>query len=253
MSRDLEKYSEIYEADYGFESLVVAYRRRVLIERLHRINPKIIVEVGCGSELLYESWLREGGPAQCWMIIEPNTQFAHAAASSGLPNLEVFQGCLENTVDQVVRALPRAPDLVICSSLLHEVPSSTAFLSSVHAVMGPATRLHVNVPNSESLHRRLAHVMGLVPGTKTMSDRNLSLMQHRVYDIGSLRSELQRSGLRIVDQGGYLLKPCTHSQMERVWPELGIEVLDGLFLLGQHMPESASEIWVESERADRGA
>lgn len=245
MPRDLEKYVDNYAADYSFESVMVEYRRRLLLDRLAANQPKVIVEIGCGSELQLQKWLNKGGEADCWIIVEPAEHFASIARASGLPNLHVIQDFFESAVDSVQGLLPRAPDMLVCSGLLHEVPSSSELLIAIRKVMGQQTKLHVNVPNSESLHRRLAKAMGLINDTKTMSERNQSLLQHRVYDMSSLKSELAESGLKISEEGGYLIKPFTHAQMEQVATGLGSTVLDGLFELGKEVPELASEIWVE--------
>ena len=45
-------YQTAYLADYGFESVMVHYRQQLLLERLDKLRPKIVVEIGCGSELL---------------------------------------------------------------------------------------------------------------------------------------------------------------------------------------------------------
>jgi hypothetical protein len=112
--------------------------------------------------------------------------------------------------------------------------------------MGPRTVLHVNVPNSESFHRQLALSMGLIAETKAMTERNIRHLQHRVYDIKSLRADLADAMMSIREEGGYLIKPFTHTQMERVLPELGEAVMEGLFELGKRMPALASEIWAEA-------
>jgi len=246
VSRDIEKYFKDYSADYGFESVVVAYRQRFLTERLNLAQAKVIVEIGCGSELLAEAWIGAGGRFDQWIIIEPAEELAATARSSGIPNLFVIQGLFEGSIADVLRLLAHPPDMVICSSLLHEVPCSHTLLMAVRAVMGRRTRLHVNVPNSESLHRRLGVAMALAPRTTAMSPRNKKLMQHRVYDMAALRSEIAASAMRITDEGGYLAKPFSHSQMERLLPDLGFRVMDGLFELGKIMPDYASEIWAEA-------
>ena len=251
-----ESRAEIYQAayltDYGFEKTMVHYRRRVLLEHLAQQKPAVVVEIGCGSELLYESWLQSGGRAECWLIVEPAKQFAKRARDSGLSHLHVVEDFFENAVDLVRAILPRAPDWVICSGLLHEVPSATGLLAAVTSIMDDATRLHVNVPNAGSLHRRLAKAMGLIVDTRALSTRNLNLLQHRVYDRTSLLADLAETGLRVIAEGGYLIKPFTHTQMEQCVPILGREVMDGLFELGRELPELASEIFVEAVCARRG-
>lgn len=250
--RDICKYEVAYECDYGFEYVMVHYRKMLLLERLSLHKPAVVVEIGCGSELLYGDLLKAGGHADCWIIVEPAGQFAALGRSANLPNLHVVSEFFENAACQIRAILPRDPDMVICSSLLHEVPSAPALLSSVSSIMGNQTTLHVNIPNSESLHRRLARSMGLIADTKAMSDRNLKLQQHRVYDMPSLKADLFDAGLRVVAEGGYLMKPFTHGQMEQIAPLLGGGVMDGLFQLGRDMPELASEIFVEAYKDSHG-
>ena len=219
--RDIDLYSSNYLDDYGFESVMITYRRKLLLDSLHLHRPQVVIEIGCGTELLYEAWLKEGGPAECWLIVEPARQFFEVARASGLPNLHVLGEFFENAISQVRAILPRAPDWVICSSLLHEVPSAATLLAAMTSIMGDATRLHVNVPNAGSLHRRLAKAMGLIDDTRAFSARNLNLLQHRVYDRPSLLADLAKAGLRVIAEGGYLVKPFTHAQMEQCAPLLG--------------------------------
>lgn len=242
------KYQAAYLADYGFESVMVHYRRALLLERLREYRPARVVEIGCGPELLYEEWLKQGGSAESWIIVEPAEQFAEHARNSGLPNLTVMQAFFEDTVPQIKQHMPAGPDLVICSSLLHEVPSEKALLAAIHDVMGPDSLLHLNVPNSESLHRRLAKAMGLIADTKALSQRNVSHAQPRVYDMPTLKADLAAAGLVVFADGGYLIKPFSHAQMEKTTPIIGEPVIDGLFRLGREMPELASEIYVEARR-----
>lgn len=245
------RYQLAYLSDYGFERDMVHYRRELLLDRLDDLQPSIVVEIGCGSELLYEAWLRRGGKAECWVTIEPAEQFAHNAITSGLPGLHVIRDFFECAVPEVKAILPRSPDWVICSSLLHEVPSATDLLTAIHAVMGEATLLHANVPNAGSFHRRLAKAMGLIPDIRGMSDRNRSLLQYRVYDMAALKQDCAATGFSVVSEGGYLVKPFTHGQMEKIVSLIGDDVLDGLYRMGKEMPELASEIYIEARRAGR--
>src|ERR1700686_2661862 len=130
MNRDIAQYESAYLADYGFEGVMVEYRRRMLLERLREIQPKVVVEVGCGSELLYESYLKQASPAECWIIVEPGQLFFESAQKQKLPNLHVIQAFLEEATPQIAQWLPRAPDLVICSGLLHEVPDAHHLLTA---------------------------------------------------------------------------------------------------------------------------
>jgi len=247
--RDISRYTSAYLADYGFESVMVHYRRRLLLERLARYSPETVIEIGCGAELLYSHHVEKAGPVRSWVIVEPGRHFADMARASNLPNLHVIHDFLENAVGQIGHFLPTAPQFIICSSVLHEVPDAGRLLHAIAEVMEEQTLLHVNVPSASSFHRRLAKSMGLVTDLKAMSDRNRQLLQQRVYDRDDLRADLHKAGLDVVEQGGYFIKPFTHRQMENIAEVLGKDVLDGLYELGKEHPEWASEIYAEARKA----
>lgn len=249
MKRDIERYTEDYLAHYGFEQVLVEYRRRVVLEQLSMVRPAVVLEIGCGSELLYQHYLRHAAPLERWVVIEPAPAFCASARRAALPGMTVIEGFLEQSRPAVRAALPRPPDLVICSGVLQEVPSSGAMLRAIHATMDGRSRLHVNVANAASLHRRLALAMKLIPTLDAMSERNQLLQQHRVYDFPALVSDLEAAGFAVEERGGYLVKPFTHKQMEAIAPALGDAVLDGLFELGRREPELACEIFVNARIA----
>jgi len=247
MSRNINKYQQEYMADYGFEQVMVKYRHKLVLERLDIYQPDTIIEIGCGSEMLYQHYLKQHSPIKQWIIIEPAKEFSAIARNAALPNSYVIQSFFENAEEQIINTLHKAaPDMIICSGLLHEVPNVEALLSQISAIMSRDTILHVNVPNANSMHRRLAMAMGLVKDTKQMSERNKSLLQHRVYDLKNLIEDLHQNRFEIETTGGYLLKPFTHRQMEEITSITDNKILDGLFELGRIDPNWASEIYVEA-------
>lgn len=250
MSRDIERYAENYLDQYGFEQVLVAYRRQVVLDQLMAIKPSVVLEIGCGAELQYQHYLRRSPAIERWVVVEPARAFCIKAREASLPGMTIVEGFLEESLSAVIAALPRPPDLVICSGVLQEVPSSRALLQAMRATMNGHSLLHVNVANAASFHRRLALAMGLIPALDTMSERNKLLQQHRVYDFASLTADLEQAGFAVCQTGGYLVKPFTHQQMEAIAPVLGKAVLDGLFELGKREPDLACEIFVNAKLAD---
>ena len=243
----IDEYQQAYMADYGFERVMVHYRRKLLMQRLADIRPRIVVEIGCGSELLCEAWSHAGHEVNHWLIVEPGDEFAAIARKSTLPGVRVIQDYFENARDEILKTLPERPDLVICAGLLHEVPSADAMLQAIRSIMGPSSILHVNVPNANSLHRRIAQAMGLIEDAKALSAQNRKLFQRHVYDMADLQQELSANDFDIRNSGGHLIKPFTHAQMEAIAGVIGSDILDGLFKLGQDIPALASEIYVEAK------
>jgi 2-polyprenyl-3-methyl-5-hydroxy-6-metoxy-1,4-benzoquinol methylase len=247
--KQINQYQEIYLNQYGFEAQMVRYRQRMVIERLNAIKPKTVIEVGCGADLLYQHYIHRGDTVDQWIIVEPGTKFYGIASKSGLPNLITIQGFFEEAVPQIKTQLPTPPDMIIMSGVLHEVASPRELLRAAKSLMGQQSVLHVNVPNATSLHRMLGKSMGLIKDVKDLSTRNIELSQQRVYDAASLRIDIDATGLSVVSEGGYLVKPFTNDQMQTLSPQLGAAVLDGLYQLGKDLPALASEIYLEARKA----
>lgn len=242
MTRNIDAYAADYLADYGFEVEMVHYRRKLLLERLAHFQPKRVLEIGCGSEMLAEVYQAQGGKWDAWTVVEPSDEFVSCARKADLPAFQIHQGFFED----VHQVRENEYDLILCSGLLHEVPSSVELIKAIVAAMSTDTILHANVPNANSFHRRLAVAMGFITSTDEMSDRNVTLSQNRVYDQAMLDRELQEAGLKIEERGGHLIKPFTHNQMQAVSETVDRAVLDGLYVMGKENPNWASEIYVEA-------
>lgn len=244
----IQSYQHVYQEDYGFESVLVDARQKLLLGLLAKNMPSVVVEVGCGTDLLFHRVQAAGLPVRQWIIVEPSEMFADIArtAARKAKGLHVVPGFVEDVVAQVKDLCPTSPDVVICSGVLHEVPEVPKVLEAVHQLLQGGGLLHANVPNSASLHRRLARAMGLIADEKQLTERNLALAQFRVFDRQSLKHAVEAAGFAIEEQGGYFIKPFTHAQMQAIRPILTTEVLDGLWELGRELPELASEIYVNA-------
>jgi SAM-dependent methyltransferase len=245
----LQHYAARYDDDYGYESRLVDARRAVTLERLRALRPERVVEVGCGRDPLLP-YARARGVLARWVIVEPTDAFARVAARALDDRSALVRGCLQDTVLRVIDALGGAADLVVMDSLLHELPDPAEILDAARRCLGPHGWIHVNVPNANSLHRRLARAMGLIDDVKAMSARNVALSQSRVYDLDALLAALRDAGFAPVATGGHTVKPFTHAQMERVTEALGPAVLEGLAALGHELPELAAEIHADARRVD---
>ncbi len=244
----IQSYQHVYQEEYGFESVLVAARQRLLLNLLARDVPSIVVEVGCGIDLLYNRVAAAGLPIDQWIIVEPSEEFSEIARSAArqAKGLYVVPGFVEDVVPEVMDLCSAPPNMVLCSGVLHEVPDVRKVLEAIHRILQGGGLLHANVPNSFSMHRRLARAMGLIANEKELTERNKALAQFRVFDRESLKEALEASGFAIEDQGGYFIKPFTHAQMQAIRPILTTDILDGLWMLGRELPELASEIYVNA-------
>lgn len=245
--RDLADYADQY-ADLPFEATQVDYRRRLVLEVLEGHRARRVLEVGCGLDPLapYATGF------DAWTIVEPAERFAETAKR--LTSDDGRVRVMAHTIEAAVAsgALVRGEfDVILLSSLLHEVPSPEAVLRGVHALCDAQTLVHCNVPNATSLHRELAVAMGLIPHVSTPSPQQVRLQQGRIFDRGSLEAIMAQCGFGVIARGGYLLKPFTHAQMQGLVSggTIDRQMLEGLNALGKKFPELASEIYVNARRS----
>ena len=251
-SERIALYEARYTADFGFEAVMVSARQQLLLELLRRLKPGVVLEVGCGTDLLVRHAVAAGMTFEQWIIVEPGERLA-AAAQAANPEgvrLDVIRGFIEDSVGAVANCCIRRPGFVVCAGLLHEVEDPVAILRAARSLVAGGGIVHVSVPNALSLHRRLAKAMSIIRDEKQLSDRNRQLSQYRVFDLEDLVEVSARAGFGVVDRGGYFIKPFTHAQMQVIQPLLPEQVMQGLWLLGRALPELASEIYVNLRSAE---
>lgn len=244
----IRSYARQYLDDYKFEAKLVDARQKYVLELIKTHQPKTLVEVGCGIDLLYTKALELKLPIERWIIVEPSSTFAQVAREaqgSAIP-LDVVEGFFEDSLDALQGLLGSPAEMILMSGLLQEISDPQTLLSAARQLLSRTGLLHVNVANAYSLHRRLAKSMGLISDVHQLSARNRKLMQAHVYDATSLKKAITTEKFLPVEEGGYLIKPFTHQQMESIQNILSPEILEGLWKLGQEMPELASEIYINA-------
>ncbi|MBR4328552.1 MAG: class I SAM-dependent methyltransferase [Candidatus Riflebacteria bacterium] len=242
--RNINDYTTTYKQS-DFESIQVKYRRKKVLEQINKFESKRILEIGCGLEPLFSFYDK----FEKYIIVEPSKEFYENAVKLAKSDnrIKCFKDYfgkdfIQNKYDDL-KSLKF--DLIVCSSLLHEIEDVTSFLESLKKICSKDTVVHINVPNSRSLHRLLAKHIGLIKDEHQMSERNILLQQQRVFDLDSLSKVLNEAGFKILDKGSYFIKPFTHAQMEKLI-ESGIcddKMLDGFFSLVDDLPEYGSEIY----------
>lgn len=244
MSRDLQQYQQEYHA-LPFEATQLSYRRRVVLEQLAARAPEHVLEVGCGLRPLF----CEVEPFSSFTVVEPASEFAaHARQLAGDDGrVRIIEQRLEEAVDQI----EQKPDMIVVSSLLHEVENPQRLLSAVRGLCHAETLVHVNVPNAYSLHRLLAVEMGLIADPFERSATQARMQQHSTFCQASLTTLLESAGFVVQDSGSFFIKPFTHAQMQQLC-EQGVLTeahLEGLFKLCRRLPEFGSEIYANAKRS----
>jgi 2-polyprenyl-3-methyl-5-hydroxy-6-metoxy-1,4-benzoquinol methylase len=132
-------------------------------------------------------------------------------------------------------------DTIIMGHVLEHVDDPRHVLRRARDWLAPDGVILLAVPNAQSLHRQAAVLMGLLGDVHAFSPADVRHGHRRVYDLDSLLADVTSSGLRVIHQGGYWLKPLANQQIEASWTA---EMLDAFMRLGEQHPEIAAEIYV---------
>ena len=121
--RDIADYAMRYQVP-GFEAYKVRYRRKKILEIINRYHPERILEIGCGTEPLFQ--FTNGIQ---YTIIEPAEDFFDNAVllSEGMDYVQ----CVKGFFEEVSGRLNPDYDMVICSALLHEVEDPDLLLRNI--------------------------------------------------------------------------------------------------------------------------
>ncbi len=239
MERDINDYEKKYLKN-EFEQYKVVYRRRKIVEIAEQYCAKNILEIGCGLEPLF-CYLN----GETFVVVEPAAQMYENAKTLSQQYENVV--CIKGFFEEEVSNLPNVYfDMVICSSLLHEVKEPLKLLMAIKRACNRETIVHINVPNMNSIHRLLGMEMNIIADKFEASENNKKFQQNTNFDINKLKSMVEDSGLKVIEDGSYFVKPFSHKQMNAMMQQHIIDekVLDGLYKITKYMPQFGSEIYV---------
>jgi SAM-dependent methyltransferase len=247
LGRDIEGYSDLYEAHYGtgfsLERVLIEARRRIILAAMARHGSRSILEIGCGLEPLF-TFVDD---FDAFTVVEPSHRFVEHARQLAAADKRVT--IVEGFVEEVGPHLAGASfDLVVVSSLLHEVPKPDALLTRIRTLCGPSTVVHLNVPNVRSFHRLLALEMGMIESVFSRSQTEARFDRHTRFDMESLRVMLEAHDFEILDSGTYFIKPFTNEQIEAAVDRSAIDstVVHALERMVKYLPEMGAEMYVEA-------
>ncbi len=135
-------------------------------------------------------------------------------------------------------------DTVVLGHVLEHVADPVGLLRRVGEWVAPDGVVLAAVPNSHSLHRQAAVLMGLLPTEDALNETDRHHGHRRVYDLRGLRADVAAAGFTVTASGGYWLKPLSNAQTSEQWTQ---EMLDAYMELGERYPDSAAEIYVAAQ------
>ncbi|WP_235617567.1 class I SAM-dependent methyltransferase [Brevibacillus brevis] len=132
-------------------------------------------------------------------------------------------------------------DYVLLGHVLEHVENPIAILMHIKKFLKPDGKIIAVVPNSHSVHRQAAVLMGLLEKESSLNPTDIHHGHRRVYNPAMFREHFLTAGYQIEQFGGYWLKPVSDKQIEQTWTQ---EMLEAFFQLGELYPDIAAEIYI---------
>jgi len=237
--RNIGNYTKEYidKNHYSFEKYQVEYRRNNLLNIIDKYKPKTILEIGCGTEPLFQ-YIEK---FENFVTVEPSKEFYKIACNlKRQPNIKIINDFIEN-ID-----LNEKFDMISISSLLHEIKDSAKIINSIKRYLHVDSIIYANVPNARSFHRLLAYESGLIENIHEKSENQKKFQQAHTFDLNSFQQLFKENDYKITEKGSYFIKPFAHSQMAALLEKdiISEKVIDGLDNMAKYCPDLGSEIYI---------
>ncbi len=182
-------------------------------------------------------------------IVEGNRAFVEAGRADSLPNATFHHALFESFLPTVKEQY----DAVFAVYVLEHVQEPITLLRLAREALAEAGLLFVVVPNARALSRQLALHIGMLPTLTSLTPHDREHGHRRVYDRVSLNRELDAAGLRIIAQGGVMLKILADFQMDQLLEQgiLGDAQVDGLYSLGHEYPDLCGSLFAVCDAGPR--
>lgn len=228
--RRVDRVAGWYRSREDFDAQLIAFGWRKIARRAVGTSA---LELGSAEGLMTEKlWERFARV----VVVEGAAQNV-ASLRERLPRVEV-RACLFEDFETDERF-----DNVIAARVLEHVDDPVLLLKRCRGWLAPGGRIHVVVPNADSLNRRLGLHMGMLSRVDELSPRDQSLGHVRVYRADVLLDHVRQAELDVVELAGTFLKPLANAQMTG----LPSEVLEGFFRLSDELPALSTELYAVCE------
>lgn len=220
---------KFYKDETSFERYLERERTTQVIESISKLCPCSALDIGPGLRpyFFYLNWSK-------YTIIEPNKEFINYCPNS----IIAINSTLEDS------NLNEKFDAIIISSVLHLVKDCDLFLEKLKPLCHKNTLIHINVPNTYSLHRLIGFEMGLIEDLSDKSLKDIEFNHKTNFSEFSLHALLMRHNFKIEKYKTYMIKPFANEQMSMVvTPGLA----KGLQNLTKYLPRYGCEIMVEAK------
>lgn len=131
-------------------------------------------------------------------------------------------------------------DSIFMLNILEHVLDPVEVMSRARRWLKPNGIILINVPNAESVHRKVGVALGMLDNIDTLNPLDQRLGHRRVYTWDSLRRDIHASGLEVEHISGAFLKVISNAQMEQFFTP---ELMRAMYVVGREFPRQCATIY----------
>lgn len=206
---DPTAYSWSFKTVDGFTDPFDVHRLNIIYDLIKRINPKTVLDVGCGGGVISQT-LSEGGFAVYGIDLSPNLLKQINDKHSSI-TLSGADGTSLPFKDSVF-------DCIVCSEVLEHIPDFLEAMDELHRVLSPSGQLVVTTPNLfmyDSLEAKFGLVSKLIAFVNSLRRVfGLKPIYLSGYDthihkntVGNWRKHLESKGFTVVSERALFISP----------------------------------------------
>ena len=242
MDRNLEQYFSEY-SKLPFENIQESYRKRKILDWINGRSLKgmNILEVGCGQDSIFNYLDNEGSR----YIIDPIQEMFESKQNKKL-NIEINR--YVDTLENVHLYIDIKFDVVIVSSLIHEINNPIDFLFCCKKLLKKEGKIIVVTNNKASIHRILGVELGILKSTNSRTQTEDKMQQiYGAFTMSELVSLFEKCDLNVSRIETFFPKLLPHKKMSEAIESKVINstFLDQLDALIEYLPDFGSEIIAE--------
>ncbi len=189
-----------YQTDYN--AILGYYKVKSCIEHSH--GPAVL-DLACGDGLLTEIFGKHFE-----RVVGVDASGAHLAkAKERVPEVQFYESLIEDF------NIEEKFDSVFMLDILEHVRDPIFVLQKAASFLKEDGIVIVQVPNAHGLNRKIAVLMGTLERCEELSPFDIDIAGHRrYYTLGTLKEDIEKAGLDIVETGGIFYKMLSTPQID---------------------------------------
>jgi 2-polyprenyl-3-methyl-5-hydroxy-6-metoxy-1,4-benzoquinol methylase len=232
MNKEINKLNKVAKIYQVFEkNIEFFYANKHLDVILSNIKGINILEVGCSVGIMTR---RLSGFLFNVTVVEASKKLVeHVKKIKEVKDVKFIVSLFED-----YKTKEKFSDIIM-ASLLEHVENPIKVLKKAKSLLEDEGRIHIIVPNANSIHRKIGKEIGILKEVTSFSEGDKILGHRMVYTKELLKKDILKSGLKIDKISGIFLKPFSDIQMEK----FDKKIWDALFEVGKDIPEYCSTLY----------